>query len=385
MSKEAEILNEFQAAFTEFRDRNNSKIDANQKEAHDRMDELERLLDRPNGGGQPSGLSHEDKLRKAAILDYCRLGGERVGPEVKAQLSVGSDPEGGYSVTPDMAGRIIQRIHELSPVRQISSVTNTRHDALEGLNDLNEAGAGWVEETASRTETSTPGIGKWRIPIHEQYALPKATQKLLDDSDLNIETWLIDKISSKFARMEASAFVNGDGVGKPRGFLTYPTAATADGSRAWGKLQHVVSGGAGAFASTNPVDPLMDLVFSLKADYLPNAKWVMGRLTLASVAKLKDADGRYLLSVGGGIAGNVPMSLLGFPLVLAEDMPALGADSYSLAFGDFGGYQIVDRLGISLLRDPFTTKGFVKFYTRRRVGGDVLDFDAIKLLKFSAS
>lgn len=375
MSKEITILNELSTAFTEFKRSNDS-----------RLDELEARITRPPGGRVAPAESAEDRERKAALLQYMRVGQDGLAPDIRNALSVGADPEGGYFVSPDMSGRIVQRIFETSPIRQVANVVETSTDALEGVNDLNEAGAGWVGESEGRPETTTPDVGVWRIPIHEEYAMPIATQKVLEDADRNVENWLIDKVSRRFSRLENTAFVNGTGVTQPRGFLTYPTEATDDDSREWGRLQHAPTGGSGAFASSNPADALYDLVFSLKADYLSNAVWMMARSTMAEVAKLKDGNGRYLLTTGGDIGQRTPFTLLGYPVILAEDMPAIAADSLSIAFGDFtSGYQIVDRIGITLLRDPYTTKGKVKFYTRKRTGADVLDFDAIKLMKFSAS
>lgn len=319
---------------------------------------------------------------KQAFRSYIRKNnaGSNVD-EIKA-LAAGSDPDGGFAVTPDMSGRIAALVRETSPMRKVANVVTIGTDALEGINDLNEATSGWVGETEARTETTAPKIGEYRIPVHEQYAEPRATQKLLDDAMFNVEEWLAGKIAERLSRMENEAFVSGNGVRKPRGFLTY--AAGTPTASAFNVIEQVVSGASGAFDDEDPGDRLINLVYALKSAYREKAVFMMKRSTLAAVRKLKDGDGNYLwqpdfqLRQGG--------TLLGFDVVEAEDMPELGANSLSIAFGDFhAGYQIVDRQGIRILRDSFTAKPYVKFYTTRRTGGDVTNFEAIKLMKFAAS
>ncbi len=318
---------------------------------------------------------------KSAFRSYVRKNnaGSAVD-EIKA-LSVGSDPDGGYTVTPDMSGRIAQLVRETSPLRQVANVVTIGTDALEGIHDVNEATSGWVGENEARSETTSPKIGEYRIPVHEQYAEPRATQKLLDDAMFNVEEWLAGKIAERMARMENEAFVTGNGVRKPRGFLTY--AAGTPTASAFNVIEQIASGANGAFDDEDPGDRLINLVFALKSAYRENAVFMMKRSTLAEVRKLKDGDGNYLwqpdfqLKQGG--------TLLGFDVVEAEDMPDIASGSLSVAFGDFkAGYQIVDRQGIRILRDSFTAKPYVKFYTTKRVGGDVVNFEAIKLMKFSA-
>lgn len=327
-------------------------------------------------------VSADDYAAYAAGMNvYMRRGGN-TPRDVMASMSVGSDPDGGYSVTPDTSGRIVQRIFETSPMRQVASVVSIGTDRHEGFADLDQADAGWVGESAPRPETGTPTLGKWEIPVHELYAFPKTTQKLLDDSMFDIEAWLAGKVADKFIRTENAAFLNGDGVLKPRGLLTYPTAVTADATRAWGTFQHVLTGTDGTFGTTtNGTDKLIDLVYSVKAGYRTNANFMMSRATIGAVRKLKDGQGNYawqpsLSAMSGG-------TVLGFNIVEAEDMPAMGADSLSVAFGDFReAYQIVDRIGIRVLRDALTDKPKVGFYTTKRVGGDAVHFEAVKFLKF---
>jgi HK97 family phage major capsid protein len=304
--------------------------------------------------------------------------GEQVleGTELKA-LSVGSDPDGGYVVTPDTSGRIVSRVFETSPIRAYASVQVIGTDALEGLFDLDEAGASWVAETAARPETNTPKLGQWRIPVHELAAFPFATQKLLDDANINMEAWLADKVAEKFNRVENAAAVNGDGNGKWRGFLTYTAGTTLPGT-----IEQFATGVSGAFAAApNGGDALIEVIQGTKTQYRANGTWFYNRKTGSAVRKLKDSDGAYLWSPG--IAAGQPASLLGYPTASFEDMPDPAANSLSMAFGDMrAAYQVVDRIGIRVLRDPFTAKPFVGFYTVKRSGGDVVNFEAIKLLRF---
>lgn len=324
----------------------------------------------------------EYRAYREGLTTYLRKG-DATPRDVMAAMSVGSDPEGGYTVTPDLSGRIVKRIFETSPMRQVATVTTISSDSVEGFYDLDEASAGWVGELESRNDTATPKLGKWNIPVHEMYAQPKATQKLLDDSAWDIEGWLAGKVADKFTRMENEAFVKGNGILKPRGFLTYPTAATGDSARDWGTFEHVATGASGAFNSTDPADVLIDAVFKLKNAYRDGAVWMMNRATLAAVRKLKDSEDRYVWQpdFSQRLGGN----LLGYPIVEAEDMPTLASNSLSIVFGNFAeAYTIVDRTGIRVLRDPYTNKPNIRFYTTKRVGGDVLNFEALKFIKFGS-
>ena len=316
---------------------------------------------------------------KAAFDTFLRKGEEVMGPDERKALSVGTDPDGGYVVNPDLSGRIVMKVFETSPMRAYASIQVISSDALEGLFDLNEASSGWVGETDSRPETNTPQLGKWRIPAHELYAKPKATQKLLDDASINMEAWLASKVSEKFARDEANAFVVGNGVNKPRGFLTFPSGTTLPGT-----IERFNTGVNGAFAAApDGGDVLINALYGLKQQYRANATWFMNRATLKLTRKLKDSDGAYLWSPG--IAAGQPASLLGYPVASFEDMPDPATDSLSIAVGDMReAYQIVDRLGIRTLRDPYSAKPYVEFYTTKRVGGDVVNFEALKLIEFTA-
>jgi HK97 family phage major capsid protein len=305
---------------------------------------------------------------------YLRAKDERE-VDVKA-LSVGSNPDGGYLIPTARSARIIQKVYETSPLRQLATVETIGTAALEVPIDTGEAGAGWVGEEEARPVTSTPQIGVQRIPVHEIYANPAVTQQFLEDAAINVENWLTNKIAEKFARMEATAFISGNGIKKPRGILTYDAGSA--GAR--GTIQQYPSGNASAVTA----DAIVALPFLLKAPYLANATWLMKRSAVQAAMLLKDGQGQYLWRPG--LTAGVPSVLGGYPVMMADDMPAIAAGTLSIAFGDFRrAYTIVDRLGITTLRDPYTAKPFVLFYTRRRVGGDVTDFEAYVIMKIAAS
>jgi HK97 family phage major capsid protein len=361
------------------------RLNAEVGRLNDTVQAIETTLARPGAAPGTKTRNAAQAAHAAAFTTFLRKGidHELPGLERKA-MSVASDPDGGYLVAAEVAERIVARLHETSPLRRIASTLTITADAVEGMLDLGEPATGWVAELEARPETATPQIGMWRIPVHELYAEPRVSQKLLDDAGFDVEAYLAQKVAEKMGRAENAAFVAGSGVGSPRGFTTYPTATTVDGARAWGTLQHVASGANGAFAASNPADALIGLTYALKAGHRVGASWVMARSTVAEVRKLKDAtSGQYLWQPG--LAAGSPASLLGYPVTEAEDMPAIANGALAIAFGNFReAYAIVDRQGIRTLRDPYTAKPQVKFYTTKRVGGDVLDFEAIKFLKFSA-
>ncbi len=326
---------------------------------------------------------------KAAFDSYVRRGDQAIASEARNTLSQGVGSEGGYTCPPDLAGRIIQKVYELDPMRRLADVQLSGADSLEGIIDNDEADAGWVAEQGTREETDEPQIGKWAIPLHELYALPKTTQKLLDDSSWDLDAWIVRKASRRIARVEGTSFVTGTASGQPRGFLMYDTATTGDATRAWDCIQYIPTGAAGAFAprssEVSPADVLYDAIYSLKAPYRKSAVWAMTSATAGTIRKLKDGDGNYLWQPST-VAGQPPL-LAGYPVEFLESMPAIAANSLSIAFGDFReAYQIADHAsGLRLLRDPYTTKGYVKYYIWRRVGGGLVNGEAIKLLKFAAS
>ncbi len=287
--------------------------------------------------------------------------------------------DGGYLVDPATSETIQSVLKSTASVRSIANVVNVEATSFDVLVDHGQMGSGWATEAGSIAESETPQIDRITIPLHELSALPKASQRLLDDSAFDIEGWLAGRIADKFARAEAAAFVNGDGVDKPTGFLSHPVVD--DASWDWGSIGAVASGADGDFAGA---DAVIDLVYALGAEYRANATFVMNSKTAGAVRKLKDGDGRFLWS--DGLAAGEPARLLGYPVVIAEDMPDIASDSTAIAFGDFAsGYTIAERPDLRVLRDPFSAKPHVLFYATKRVGGDVSDFAAIKLLKFSVS
>jgi HK97 family phage major capsid protein len=355
-------------------DEKGDRIDLDAKAA-----EWAGMLARRRGETIPAFNASGMDAYKAAFDKFLRKGEEVMGVEERKALSVGTDPDGGYVVNPDLSGRIVMKVFESSPMRAYASIQVISSDALEGLFDLDEAASGWVGETDSRGETNTPQLGKWRIPVHELYAKPKATQKLLDDASINMEAWLASKVAEKFARDEANAFVVGNGSNKPRGFLTYASGTTLPGT-----IEQFPTSASGALASApDGGDALINALYGLKQQYRANATWFMNRATTKLVRKAKDSDGAYLWSPG--IQAGQPATLLGYPVAAFEDMPDPASNSLSIAVGDMReAYQIVDRLGIRTLRDPYSAKPYVEFYTTKRVGGDVVNFEAIKLIKLGS-
>lgn len=300
---------------------------------------------------------------------YLRKDEKGMTGDGRKALSVGSDPDGGYLVPTAVSNRILGKVFESSPIRSLATVETIGSDAMEIPIDEQEMGYGWVGEAETRSETTTAQFGVQRIPVHEMYAKPRATQKLLEDSNLDVEAWIARKIAEKFGRAEATAFVTGDGVKKPRGILSYAAGTTRQ------TIEQIVSGA----ASSITADGLINLSMSLKDAYLANASWLMKRSTQGAVLLLKDGQGQYMWRPG--LVAGQPNTLLGYAVRQADDMPAVQAASLSVAFGDFRqAYTVVDRTGISTLRDPYSAKPFVEYYTRRRVGGDVVLFEAIKLL-----
>jgi len=338
--------------------------------------QIETALQRKDKGSLDGTASDVDATEyKAAMSSYLRKGNDTAIAELQAKaMSVNSEEDGGYTVTPEMSGNISKVIQEISPMRQLASVETIGSDSLLVLVDKDLMGYEWVGETEDGGDTDTPGFGKIEIKVHELAATPKATQKLLDDSSLDIEAWLANKVSETFAKGEAASFINGDGVGKPSGILNY-----ADGTT-YGKIERINAGSTTAITADN----IYDLFYGLKDDYASNASFLMKRATLKNVRLLKEATTNAYIWQPGLAAGQ-PQTLAGQPVQECVDMPAVASGAVPIAFGDFRrGYQIVDRVGVRVLRDPFTSKPFVKFYTTKRVGGAVINFEAIKLLEMAA-
>ena len=290
--------------------------------------------------------------------------------------------DGGFLVDPQTAESIKSMLVSTSSIRAIANVVNVEASSFDVLIDRSEVGSGWATEVGAQVETASPIIERISIRLHELSAMPKASQRLLDDSAFDVEGWLAGKIATRFIRAESAAFVSGDGVDKPKGFLL--PAKVANASWAWGSLGYVATGAAGDFAATNAADAIINLVYSLSATYRANATFVMNSKTAGAVRKMKDADGRFLWS--DGLSAGEPARLMGYGVLICEDMPDIAANAYAIAFGDFAsGYTIAERPDLRVMRDPFSAKPHVLFYATKRVGGDVSDFAAIKLLKFAVS
>lgn len=321
---------------------------------------------------------------KSGFFKLVRTGNlESLTSDERKAMSVGSDPDGGYLIPAPTAGRIVSKVYEQSVIRQLANVVTISTNELEGIVDNDEAEAGWVGEIDARNDTATPQVGKYRIEAHEMYAQPKVTQKLIDDAAVDIEAWLAGKVADKFARVEGAAFMTGNGVGKPRGIFAYPTAATADATRAWGTFEHVKTGANGDFHTTK-ADPLQDLIGAFKDQYLQNATFVMRREVRTKIRKMKEATSdRYLWEPS--LQAGQPDRLLGYAARVDQYAPALDTGSLSLAFGDFReAYTIVDRIGVRVLRDPYTAKPYIRFYSTRRTGGGAVNFEAVKFLQFAS-
>ncbi|MFN4134294.1 MAG: phage major capsid protein [Novosphingobium sp.] len=312
------------------------------------------------------------------IDGYVRHGRET---ELKA-LSGATGADGGFAVPQQIDALIARRLTEISPIRSVASVVRTGTSGFRRLISTGGAASGWVSETGARPETDSPKLAEIVPPSGELYANPSATQAMLDDAAFDVEGWLANEIATEFARAEGAAFVNGSGVNQPRGFLNAPTSAAGDAARAFGTLQFIGSGNATGFDAA-PELKLIDLVFQLKAPLRQGAVWVMNSATLAVIRKLRTADGAFLWQPG--MIEGQPDRLLGYPVIEAEDMPDVAANACPIAFGNFrAGYLIAERQQTTILRDPYTNKPYVQFYATRRVGGQVMDSDAIKLLRIAA-
>ncbi len=400
VNKDSEIrsaMRDFLSAFEQFKQANDDRLAVLETKKDDvllsgkverintALTEQKAALDRMAIASQrPSlGQARDADEKKAAIIRYMRSGdsGAIAALQTKS-LNAGNDAQGGY-LAPEPTERIIAAaVRDISPMRQIATVREIGSTGFRKPVSLGGGVAGWVGETGARVETATPTLSAIDFPTMELYAMPAASQVLLDDAIVDIEQWLADEVMGEFAAQETDAFVNGDGVARPKGFLSY--IVTEDSIRGQSEIGYVASGAAGAFAASNPSDRLLDLIYAPKQAYRANGRFVLNRKTLSVVRKFKDADGNYLWQPA--LAAGSPSTLFGYPVSEVEDMPSIAANSYAIAFGDFGrGYLIVDRQGVKILRDPYSAKPYVLFYTTKRVGGGVQNFEAIKLLKFAAS
>jgi HK97 family phage major capsid protein len=351
-----------------------SAINADITKLSEQMKEIATKQARP---GNPGAGDVTDAGYTKGFGAFVRKG-DITGIEGKA-INVGTDSDGGYAVPEELDRSILMLLRKATPMRAVAGQITVGTPDYKKLVSLGGAGSGWVGETDARAETNTPTLAQISPFMGEIYAEPRATQQSLDDVFFNVEQWLSDEVAMEFAEKENAAFVSGDGTKKPKGILAYPNAATADGVRAFGTLQFVNSGAAAAITP----DGLVDLIYSLRRGHRLNASCMFNGMTHAAIRKLKDSDGNYLWAPG--LQAGEPDRLLGYGIVENDDMPDVAANALPIAFGDFRrGYLIVDRIGTRILRDPYTAKPFVKFYTTKRVGGMLQDSEAIKLQKIAA-
>jgi HK97 family phage major capsid protein len=380
-------------AFESFKDANDERLDQIEKRMSadvitvEKVDRINKALDelmlksrRPILG---SDVKSEPTEHKRAFDAYVRKGESHGLSSIESKaMSVGSGQDGGYLVPAEVEAAIGRLLSKASPMRAIADVRQVSATLYKKPFNTNGASAGWIGEAAARPQTNSATLAELQFPTMELYAMPAATQALLDDSIVNIDEWIAREVEVVFAEQETDAFLNGDGITRPKGILSY--TKVAQGSWTWGNTGYIPTGVAGAFAATNPTDKIVDLIYALKASYRQNARFMLSRATQAQVRKFKDAQGNYLWQPAATADGNA--MLLNFPVVESEYMPDIATDTYSMAFGDFKrGYLIVDRVGVRILRDPYSTKPYVLFYTTKRVGGGMQDFDAIKLMKFGVS
>jgi HK97 family phage major capsid protein len=379
-------------------DRINAAITDVEKKLTDEILEVKRAAIFARGSDQKE--QHPAVIEYKAALDRYfrgRFGSEQEPREMLAAqsklieskaLTTNVADSAGFLVSPEMDRTIHELSNIVSPIRGIASVQAISGGSFETIVSTTEADAGWVGETDARTETTAPTVDKIEIVPGEIYAKPLASQRMLDDAFVNVEQWLAEKVSRVFAKKEGAAFVTGNGIKKPRGFLDYPKVANA--SYAWGSVGYIATGTSGAFtvpAAGPPIvqgaDVLYDVIGALAYDYRAGAYWVANRRTVSEMRKFKDLNANYIWSP---MTAGQPATIAGYPIAEAEDMPDIAASSYSVAFGDFRmAYQIVDRIGVRTLRDPYSSKPWVEFYTTKRVGGAVVNFEAFKLLKFATS
>ncbi|OYY90508.1 MAG: phage capsid protein [Sphingomonas sp. 28-66-16] len=322
------------------------------------------------GARAPSGAAFEGFLRSGASV------------EMKAFTGVSGDA-GGFAVPREIDAVIDATLKSISPIRSIANVVKVGSAGYRKLVTTGGTPSGWAAETGARAETDTPVFTEIAPPMGELFANPSASQAMLDDAQFDVEAWLAGEIAMEFAKAEGAAFVGGSGVDRPKGFLQAPTASSGDATRAFGTLQYLPSGAAGDFGA-NPEDRLIDLVQTLRGPYRQGARFVMNSATLARIRKFKTSDGAFLWAPG--LAAGQPATLLGYPVIEAEDMPDIAANALAIAFGDFrAGYLIAERTETAILRDPYTNKPFVHFYATKRIGGCVSNSEAIKLMKFAAA
>lgn len=359
------------------------------KKSAERLDEIEKKMNRLALGGAPEGKGEtaETKAHREGFSRFMRKG-EDAGLrdlEVKAlNITQNSGADGGYAVPTIIDKEILAQLVNVSDMRRLAKVVTVGTSDWKKLVSTNGTASGWVDEDDARTATNTPQLASIAGVMGELYANPQATQQMLDDVFFDAEAWLAGEVAIEFARAEGAAFIVGTGTKQPKGITAYTTAATADGARAFGTIEHVATGVSGNWPATNPADILTTLVYKIKKGHRSNGVFLMNALTLAAVMKFKDGNGDYLWRPG--LAAGQPSTLTGYPVEEMSDMPDVGSNALAVAFGNFkAAYVIIDRMGTRVLRDPYTNKPYVGFYTTKRVGGNLVDSEAVKFIKFAAA
>ena len=358
------------------------------KHSFQQHEERMTMLDRKTMTYARPALStavEQDLSHKKALAAYLRSGDDDglrgLTLEGKA-MSTAVSADGGFLVNPQMADTIRSMLSTTASLRALANVVEVDATTYDVIVDNTDVGSGWQSETSAIAETATPNVNRISIKLNDLSAMPKASQRLLDDAAFDVESWLSQKIATRFIRAEAAAFINGTGVDQPKGILL--PAKVANASWTWGNLGYIATGAAADFSTSNPLDCLVSLVYALAADYRANATFVMNSKTAGAVRKFKDTVGRFLWT--DSVTAGQPATLMGYRVLVAEDMPDVAANAYPMAFGDFSaGYTIAERPDLRILRDPFSAKPNVLFYASKRVGGDITDFAAIKLLKVAVS
>lgn len=381
----ATLMAELQSAFTSFKAQHGDKVTTIETALNNVMADIATMKVGGGGGTAPGGMASSGLMLNAQAASEF-LAQLRGNPQAARYGTTQSDPDGGYMVPEQVDGVILNLLRTLSPLRQWATVAQVGSASWKKIIQQTGTGSGWVGEEEDRANTDFPQFRIAEIPTHELYANPSVTNVLLDDSDFDLNAFLSDDVATEFAVKEGGAFVNGDGMRKPRGFLTYDMTNEADAVRDPAKFQYVATGQSGAFPSSNPADTLVDLVTPLRPIYRsgPGVGWIMNSATAATIRKFKDGQGRFIWT--DALIEGQPSVLLGYPVAIDENMPDITAGSLSVAFGNWRrGYCITDRMGLRMLNDPYTRKGWTNFYFTKRVGGGALDFKALKFLKFSAS
>lgn len=389
-----EVAGELGAKFDEFKQKNDAALAAVKQElagatdlAKKQSEEIvalqhakEALEADMQKSNRPGAQGAGETEHKKAFREFITKG-DTAGFDALRQkgMSVGSDADGGFAVPEEIDREISSLLRDANPMREVARVITVGTPDYKKLVNKHGGAAGWVGEEDPRSATGTPQLAQVTPFMGELYANPQATQNSLDDIFFNVEDFISSEVAADFAEAECTAFTTGNGSKKPKGFLAYATAADDDKTRAFGTLQHVESGGSGAITA----DDIKKFVFKLKRGYRANGQWMGNSTTLGEIMSLKDSQGQYLWRPG--LELGQPSTLGAYAFVENEDMPDIEAGANAIAFGDFmRGYYIIDRMGTTVLRDPFSNKPFVGFYTTKRMGGMLVDSNAIKVLKIKA-